>query len=322
MYDLITIGVVTLDHFAKIHDASVHCAVNKSNCKITMNFADKIPIDEFDSIIGGNGANNAVGSSRLGLKAGIYTVYGSDQTGDVIEKTFQDEHVDTTYAVREKAAKSDTALVIRFQEERTILVYHEKREYHFPELAPTKWLYYTSLMKGFEHIHQDLITYIKKNNVKLAFNPGTHQLIYGKNNFKDILEVTELLIVNKEEAQRFLEVTTNDIKDLLFGLKHLGPKNVMITDGPQGSYGFDGLRCMFLDVFPGPVVERTGAGDSYSTGAIAAFIQGGDMQNAMVWGTFNGWSVVQKVGPQAGLLTKTEMEKLIRDHPELRPKIL
>ncbi|OGY28551.1 MAG: hypothetical protein A3F33_02145 [Candidatus Woykebacteria bacterium RIFCSPHIGHO2_12_FULL_43_10] len=271
--------------------------------------------------MGGNGANNAVGSVRLGLNNAIYTVYGKDTIGDMIENTFKTEGVNSEYLTQDQNAGSDTAVVVTFQHERTIIVYHEKRDYALPNLKPAKWVYYTSLMKGFETIHPALINYLKQNQVKLAFNPGTHQLLAGKDRFKDLLVITELLIVNKEEAQRFLELNSTEIKELLLGLHNLGPKVAVITDGEHGSYSYDGMRYLFQPILDGTIVERTGCGDSYSTGIIAALIHGGDIKDGMVWGTINGWSVVQKVGPQAGLLHKEEMEKLIKSHPNLRPKI-
>jgi len=321
MYDLITIGVSTIDHFVKIHDASVRCSLNKTNCMMCINYADKIPADQYQSTMGGNGANNAVGSVRLGLNNAIYTVYGKDTIGDMIENTFKTEGVNSEYLTQDQNAGSDTAVVVTFQHERTIIVYHEKRDYALPNLKPAKWVYYTSLMKGFETIHPALINYLKQNQVKLAFNPGTHQLLAGKDRFKDLLVITELLIVNKEEAQRFLELNSTEIKELLLGLHNLGPKVAVITDGEHGSYSYDGMRYLFQPILDGTIVERTGCGDSYSTGIIAALIHGGDIKDGMVWGTINGWSVVQKVGPQAGLLHKEEMEKLIKSHPNLRPKI-
>lgn len=321
MHDLITIGVVTLDTFLKIHDANIRCKIKKEDCEFCFSYADKIAVDELHQTLGGNGANNAVGASRLGLKTSIYTLYGNDQIGDLIQTTFGQEGVGLEYALRESGNKSDMATVINFQAERTIFVYHEKRSYKLPQFENSKWVYYTSLMKGFEAVHKPLVNYLKQSGAKLAFNPGTHQLLAGKEAIKEILEVTDVLIVNKEESQRILEDNDKDVKYLLKGLHHLGPKTVVITDGDNGSFTFDGISFLKIGIFDGPVIERTGCGDSYSTGFLASLINGGNMADAMVWGTFNGWSVVQKIGPQAGLLYKEQMQKLVKENPSFRPKV-
>src|SRR5882672_379103 len=81
IHDIISIGDATLDTFIKIEEASVMCTLNKDVCVLCLSYADKIAIDRPVKVVGGNAANNAVGSARLGMKAAIYTVLGSDETG-------------------------------------------------------------------------------------------------------------------------------------------------------------------------------------------------------------------------------------------------
>ena len=67
-----------------------------------------------------------------------------------------------------------------------------------------------------------------------------------------------------------------------------------------------------LGIFDSPLVERTGAGDSFAVGFLAGLIQTDDVQKGLIWGTLNSASVVSKVGPQPGLLTKKEMMNFIK----------
>jgi sugar/nucleoside kinase (ribokinase family) len=68
---------------------------------------------------------------------------------------------------------------------------------------------------------------------------------------------------------------------------------------------------------PKPPFERTGAGDAYTSTFVAGLIYSdGDIKTAMKWGPINSMSVVQEVGAQAGLLTKSKLEKLLRDAPQ------
>ena len=100
------------------------------------------------------------------------------------------------------------------------------------------------------------------------------------------------------------------IKELLTQLKKLGPKIVVITDGKNGSYALDEKGKMLKqDCVQCKVVEKTGAGDSYTTGFLAAILQELPIKTAMAWGTLNAASVIGQIGAQAGLLRKEEMEK-------------
>ena len=89
---------------------------------------------------------------------------------------------------------------------------------------------------------------------------------------------------------------------------------VVITDGGEGSFGYDGEKYWKLDIFPAKLVEMTGSGDAFATGALAGLFHGKDLKEAMRWGAANGASVVEQVGPQAGLLTLSKMEEKLKEN--------
>jgi len=65
-----------------------------------------------------------------------------------------------------------------------------------------------------------------------------------------------------------------------------------------------------------PPVDRTGAGDSFSSTFTAAIILGKEPSEALAWGPINSMSVVQHIGAQAGLLTKDKLMEYLNDSPE------
>lgn len=312
-FDIISIGDSTVDIFLDIKEATVACDIDKTNCKLQLNYADKIPVEKVTTIAGvGNAANLAVGASRLNLKTALYTILGNDDAGQEIANHFNQEGIAPDYVVFDKKGGTNHSTVINFKAERTILVFHEHRDYILPKFAKTKWVYFSSLSAGHEKIHQPIINLVKKNKIKLGFNPGTFQLKEGLKILKPIIEASEVLIVNEDEAQRILGRKISDIKKLLVALHKIGSRIVVITLGPKGSYVYDGKVIYFQAIFDAPIVERTGCGDSYSTGFISAMVNDKNIQTAMRWGTMNAASVVQKIGAQAGLLKKSELLKRLK----------
>ena len=102
----------------------------------------------------------------------------------------------------------------------------------------------------------------------------------------------------------------------------VGPKIFVMTNGPQGSYAFDGKTMRFLEIYDTPILERTGCGDSYTSGFIAALAYGYDVSEAMRWGTMNSAFVIQEIGPQKGLLYKGKMISMLRKAKRLKPKVI
>jgi len=134
---------------------------------------------------------------------------------------------------------------------------------------------------------------------------------------KSILEASKLLVVNKEEAESLVLKGTiavgANIKDLLMILSKLGPAIVVITDGRNGAFAYDGKEFLKMGIFPGERVEMTGAGDSFSAGVLSALVYGKDIKEALRWGAVNSASVIQKVGAIDGLLTEWQMYNALKE---------
>lgn len=319
MFDIVSIGDCTVDTLLQVHDAEVNCALHHDRCVICFNFADKIPVDRLDRKVAGNAANNAVGSARLGLKTALYSVLGNDGTGEMIKDVLvKKEGVSGKYLVLDSKMETNSSVVINFKGERTILVYHAPRQYHLPVGISAQWIYYTSLGPEHLELNKQVVKLVKNKKIKLGYNPGTYQLRAGVKNMKDVLAVCDVLFVNKEEAGRIVGVQY-DIRHYLLSLRKMGPKIAVITDGRNGSFVFDGEKFWQMGILDTPVVERTGAGDSFATAFIAALYYKKSISTAMCWATCNSSSVIMKYGPQDGLLTKNGMEEFHRQYKHVHP---
>ena len=140
----------------------------------------------------------------------------------------------------------------------------------------------------------------------------------GVHRLKRIYERTEVLILNKEEAALVGGGNHEDIHDLFDHLHKLGPKIVVITDGPNGAYASDGNQRWSMPLYPDPAppTDRTGAGDSFASTFVAAIIKGADIESALLWAPINSMSVVQRVGAQSGLLKDFQLQAYLKHAPD------
>lgn len=322
-FDMIAIGDTTQDIFLEVSDASVQCDLDGENCRISFDYADKIAVDKKTDISAvGNAANHAIGAARLGLKTALYTVVGDDVQGHLAGDVLKENGVDVSYLTFDKKNGTNFSAVINFKGERTILVYHEPRDYKLPEFAETEWIYLTSASgDGVKQMHEQVLKYLEKTpSVKLSFNPGTHQMHLGREALEPLLAKTDVLFLNIQEAAEVLGVETRDVKELAAGYHEIGVKTIVLTDGPDGSYVSDGLTIWYLGIFDGPVVERTGCGDSFGSGFMSAVIKGKPYNEAMLWGNSNSTSVVKYIGAREGLLEEATVLKMIDENPKVRPQ--
>lgn len=321
MYHLIAIGDTKLDTFVVLDQASVQCQLKMPDCLLCLEYGAKIPVSVVDSQVAGSAPNVAVGLARQGRKTAVISNMGADNTRDLALKHLKHEKVATRYLHITKNEPSSYSVVLNFKGDRTILTSHIGHTYHLPAHLPkTLWVHVGEMGHGYEPIYKSLAARARSNGLKVSFNPGTIQLQEKDATLFELIKETDVFFVNREEARMLTNSNSIEIHHLAPALRHLGCKEVIITDGKHGSYHFDGETIRFCSIFPGEPVETTGAGDAFATGFIGARLAGLSVEDGMKWGSVNSASVVAYVGPTKGLLSQTQIQARLQKAKHFKVK--
>lgn len=326
-YDFIGIGDIVTDAFIRLQDPSAHIDIHKDVKEICMRFADKIPFEDVTVVPAvGNSPNAVVAAARLGLTSALITNLGNDYFGKECIGALKKENVGTKFIKIHKGKKTNYHYVLWYGSDRTILIKHEEYEYNFPNIGEPKWVYLSSLGEHSLAFHKAIEKYlIDHPSINVAFQPGTYQMKFGIAALAGIYKRANIFFCNKEEAERILGVKEYDVKNLLKKMYMLGPKIVVITDGPQGAYAYDGTSAWHMPMYPDPKspYERTGAGDAFSATVSVALAKGLTLHEALQWGPINSMSVVQYVGAREGLLTEKDLKKYLAKKPDsYKPRLI
>lgn len=321
-FDVLAIGDCMLDVFVTIDEATVSCKLDRTQCVLSLPYGEKVPVEAVTKIPGaGNASNAAVGFARLGLTTAIASTIGNDDSGQAILMHWRKEGIATHLVARDKKHETNYSTILHFKGERTILVYHQPYTYRLAELPQASWVYYSSLGKGHEKFERALLAHLKREpKTQLTFNPGTHQLRRGLKSIAPVIKRSEVFSINKEEAEQLLACEPMSVPKLLEAFAVYGATITLITDGVNGSYAKDGNEIWHCPIFPVKEVERTGAGDSFTTAFSYAWLQGKSVGEALRYGTAQASSVVQFVGPQAGLLKPAALERLVKKFGKIQAK--
>jgi ribokinase len=324
--DFLAIGDIVIDAFIKLKDAHVHCKIDTDACELCLSFGDKIPYESLHVIPAvGNSPNAAVAAARLGLSVALMTNMGDDQNGKDCLAVLEKEKIDTTFVKREPGKITNYHFVLWYDVDRTILIKHQSYEREWldtkeaSQISAPDWVYLSSLGEDSLPFHTEIVNYLKRHeNIKLAFQPGTFQIQFGTEKLKDIYARTEIFFCNVEEAERILKIENKDVLTLSKGITTLGPKIVVISDGSKGAYLYKDGELWHNPIYPdiAPPLERTGAGDAFSSTFTAALALGKSPLEAFSVGPVNSMSVVQYVGAQAGLLSREKLEEYLKVAPE------
>lgn len=319
--NFLAIGDMVTDAFIELKDAAVHCNIDNENCELCVRFGQKVPYENMVEIRAvGNSANAANAASRLGLTSALVSATGDDRFGDDAREELERERVLTDFIYKDNRFPTNYHYVLRYGAERTILIKHAPFDYKLPTNdTAVDWVYFSSIGEHALPFHHEIANWLKERpNTKLAFQPGTFQIKVGTDELRDIYQATEIFFCNKEEAQTILKSQSHDIKELLNGIHNLGPKIVVITDGPNGLSASDGTNIYTLQMYPDPKppVDRTGAGDATSSTITAMLAIGKTLPEALMYGPINSMNVVQYVGAREGLLSKEKIEEYLQNAPE------
>jgi sugar/nucleoside kinase (ribokinase family) len=329
IYDAITIGGATRDIMFYTDEATVMPNPMKDATRqklVCFEFGAKISIEGSYFTLGGGGNNAAVAFSRLGMKTATALAIGDDDNGQAVMENLKKNKVDTKFVQKIKNKKTGFSFILTLdkEKERTIFLYrgaNDELKFRAPSSEiRAEWFYVSSLPgKNWQNILNKVL-----RRGRLAWNPGANQIKAGKKNLIKFMLRTEVLIVNKDEAielilsdEKYQDKQAdflNQPKNLLLALKEWGPKIVVVTDGKNGAYVYDGQNINYLPVVKlgKDAVDLTGVGDAFGSSFVAGLeIYNGDIEKSLRLALVNSASVTTEIGAQNRLLTLKEAKKII-----------
>lgn len=291
MFDIISFGSAVVDVF-------VHTDVTEKKNLICYSAGEKILIKDLKFDIGGGGTNTAVAFARLGLKTGCICNVGNDEDGSKILDLLKKEKVEFLGRVDKTGMSGYSVILDSRGGERTILAYKGvNNNVDINKLGINnlncKWLYYSALLEKSFESQKKLAFIMHKKGVKIAFNPSFY--IIDNENILNLLKITEILILNKEEAYALYK-RYKAKGGLLEGLRELGPKIVLVTNKDKETWCYDGSRHYSIMPHKIKIVERTGAGDAFASGFVAGQIVGRSIEESLKLGLKESESVIQYFG--------------------------
>ena len=270
-------------------------------------FGSKLEIKKIVFTSGGGGTNAAVTFARQGLKTACVGVIGNDLNGQELLNELAGEGIETKYL--QKHGDDYTAysvILVDSSGERTILSYKGEGQHFdagqvdFNDIK-TKWMFLDSLGGHFDLLEKS-VAWAVANGVKLATNPGGKELDHGLEKLKPLLKNFSIVIMNHEEAAKLTGIDYKNEAEIFKFMDEVIGGIFVMTKGPEGVVVSDGQNIYRAEVPDSPIVERTGAGDAFSSGFISEMSKSGDIVKAIQFATANASSVVTQYGGKAGIL--------------------
>ncbi len=301
MYDLISIGSISIDLFFKGKSLTF------KEGRFQLAIGGKYVADHFFESLGGGGANVAIGARRNGLRTAVLGKVGNNPFKKIILEKLVDEKVSIHLCQFEENYLNISAILLTEKGERTIV--------HFPsphqhitsnvhdkiKLLKTSMVYFGSLTDVPMEEKVELLNFFKNNRVLTIMNIGVHDCRRAKHQIEDLLKPVDILILNGHEFADLVKAPYRDIhfKENIINwyLPFIKNKIVIITEGAKGSYSYEGGKVYHQEAIkPANIVDTTGAGDAYTAGFIAEYFKSKDIEKAMEKGARYASKILAKIG--------------------------
>jgi ribokinase len=260
--------------------------------------------NSFETVPGGKGANQAVAAARLGADVTMIGRVGDDDFGEIILENLKTNGVNTKYMEPVTHTRSGTAHITLAEGDNSIVVVKGANDHTTPEYVKKA----ESVIREADvvlvqlEIPMETVEFAAelcdKLGVPLLLNPAPARPVS-----RELIAKASFITPNEHEFKLLF-----DGEDRSEVLKRY-PNKLIITEGKEGARFFDGEKEWLVPGISVPVVDTTGAGDTFNA-AFAVQIAGGkSVYEALEFANHAAALSVTKFGAQGGMPTAEEVKR-------------
>ena len=273
-------------------------------------------ITGFSQFCGGSAANTIIGLSRLGINTGFIGKISKDVDGDLLLTNLKKEGIGTEGIIVSENGRSGNVLGFVDKEGQRALYVDpgvndliQLSEINLKYVENSKIIHLTSFVGESVKAQE----YILKNipeDVVVSIDPGRIYAERGMNFLKNILNRTDIILINEEELKHLTGNKYKTCKEEAEDLLEYGINIVVVKRGDKGAYITNGTENYLIKPFKVNCIDTTGAGDAFNAGFLYGFLKGEDILKSGQIGNFVASCCIQESGAIKGL---PEINKLIEE---------
>ena len=268
---------------------------------------------------GGKGANQAVAAARYGNRVVFVAKTGDDLFGEQVRESMKRDGINTDYVFVDKEHPSGVALITVNQEAENCIVVAPGANAYF---TPSDIDAAADEIRGARVVLMQLETPIAtvEYAAQMAANAGVPVILNpapapAEPLSEGLMNNLFLITPNKSEASRISGITIKDMESAQRAAKaiyDMGPKNVIVTLGSDGSLVYDGAMFMRVEAMKVEAVDTTAAGDTYNGVLASVIAEGRSLIDAVGVANVAAAISVTRMGAQPAAPTREEITQFKR----------
>jgi ribokinase len=271
---------------------------------------------------GGCSANFALQCARLGMDTQLFGKVGDDVFGTYVLVELDDNKVNTKN-VRLTDKKTGVTVALVQGIERSFVTFRgENASYSIADIDLTSidadivHLPSYFLMDGLRYDYANLIDLLHGAGIKVSFDTGWDPRGFPKETVDpifDILPKVDVFLPNIDESRKILGNDKLSPEKAAKIFLDMGVKVAAIKMGKDGCFVASGDFAEFVPSFKVPVVDTTGAGDTFNAGFVSAYVSGRSLKECARIGAATAGLKVGGVG-WTKYPTRQNVNKFLEDN--------
>jgi ribokinase len=272
--------------------------------------------NDFHTVPGGKGANQAVAVARLGIQVSMIGRVGRDTFAGPLLDNLAAAGVNHTFVTQDSEAATGVALIVVDDAGQNSIVVASGAN---ARLTPADVDEAKTAIAGADALLLQLESPLetvtraaevaRAHGVTVILNPAPARSLPA-----GLLSLVDVLIPNESETALLTGLPVGDqsqTEAAATALLDLGVGTVILTLGERGAMLAQAGRMELCPAFAVVPVDTTAAGDAFVGGFAVALAEGRALAEAVRWGNATGALATTKLGAQSSLPTRQELETLL-----------
>lgn len=299
----------------------------------------------FDVCVGGSEMNIAVAAQRMGLSSALATAVPDNPMGRMIINKTREHGVDVSGIITKPGTRAGVYYLEFGAKPRSSAVVYDRANSAIAMAQPGE-LPWSELFKSAKHFHTGGITpglsdsaaevtleglkAAKAAGLTTSFDLNFRARLWTEEKAQKIItpmcEFIDVMITTEEDTYRVFKIKGENYEDVArklveaFGFKVVAitlRENISVWKNNWTAIALEGDKVHKTNTYELEVVDRVGAGDSFSAGFLVPYVQSGDVAKGVEFGV--GLSALKHSIPgDLNWSTREEVEKLTAGGGSLR----
>lgn len=273
--------------------------------------------EDFQTVLGSASAIFACGAARLGHPVSFFSRVGDDEYGRFCLDALRGVGIATENVAIVSGSKTGVTISLSTRSDRALVTVlgaiaelsEKDLDLHalqgHSHLHMTSFFLQTALRKSFPRV----LRHARKLGLTTSFDPNSDPTSSWGPDIWSVIDETTIFVVNQEEA---LHLTRR--KKIREALEQLSERAacVVVKLGRRGAIAAADGKIESVPGFEIAPVDTTGAGDSFASGFVHAFLSGRDLRGCLLEGNACGALSALQVGGTAGQPDRKSLSKFLR----------